>query len=267
MQHLLEKMKNPVEFLDFNFLNVLDILLVAIFSYYVYKLLKGTTAINIIIGIIILFAIYKITLAMELKIFSSMLGGILGAGVVGLMIVFQQEIRKFLLMMGSANFTNKRNFLKQLKFLKSEIHTDTDVESIVNVCLKMSKDKTGALIVLERTNNLDFVMHTGDRMNAEVNMPLIESIFYKNSPLHDGAIIIKDNIVKATRIVLPISTKVMPKRFGLRHKAAIGITEKTDALCLVVSEETGKISYVVDGEFIMYENESNLIEKIRFDLS
>lgn len=260
-------MKYPFEFVDFTFLNVLDILLVAVFLYYVYKLLKGTSAINIFIGIFIIFVVYRITIFLNLKMFSSLLGALLSVGVVGLMIVFQQEIRKFLLMVGSANFKTKRNFVKQLKFLKSEIQTDTDVESIVSACFKMAKDKTGALIVLERTSNLDFVMQTGDRMKAEVSIPLIESIFYKNSPLHDGAIIIKDNYIKATRIVLPISTKLMPKRFGLRHKAAIGITEKTDALCLVVSEETGKVSYVVDGEFIMYENEADLIEKIRFDLS
>jgi len=260
-------MHNPFDFLNFNFLSVVDILLVAVFLYYVYKLLKGTTAINIFLGILFLFVIYKVALLLKLTMFSSILGALLGVGVVGIMIVFQQEIRKFLLMMGSANFTNKRNFLKQFIFLKSEIHTNTDVESIVNVCYKMSKEKTGALIVLERTNNLDFVMHTGDRMNAEVSIPLIESIFYKNSPLHDGAIIIKNNFIKASRIVLPVSVKIMPKRFGLRHKAAMGITEKTDALSLVVSEETGKISYIVDGEFIVFENESNLIEKIKFDLS
>ena len=260
-------MSNPFDFIDFSFLNILDIVIVAIFLYYVYKLLKGTTAINILIGIFILFLIYQIALQLKLMMFSKILKELLGAGAIGLMIVFQQEIRKFLLMMGSANFRSKRNFFKQLKFLKSEIETDTDVESIVKACYKMSKDKTGALIVLERTNLLDFVMSTGDKMKAEVSVPLIESIFYKNSPLHDGAIIIKNNMIKAVRIVLPISTKTLPKRFGLRHKAAMGITEKTDALCLVVSEETGKISYVVDGEFIMFDNESELVEKIKTDLS
>ncbi len=255
------------DILSFNFLDVIDIILVALLAYYVYKLLKGTVAINIFIGILILFVVYKIASALQLKMFSNILGALLSVGVVGIMIVFQQEIRKFLLMVGSTNFKNQRNFFKQLKFLKTETPTETDVDNIVKVCFKMGKEKTGALIVLERTNNLDFTLHTGDKMNAEVSTVLIESIFYKNSPLHDGAIIIKNNIIKATRIVLPITNKVLPKRFGLRHKAAIGITEKTDALCLVVSEETGKVSYVVDGEFIMYENENELINKIRVDLA
>lgn len=258
---------NPFDFMQFSFLDVIDILLVSIFTYYVYKLLKGTVAINIFIGIIVLFAIYKITSFLELKMFSNILGALLSVGVVGIMIVFQQEIRKFLLMVGSANFKTKNAFFRQLKFLKTETQTETDVESIVSVCFKMGKEHVGAIIVFERTNNLDFVMHTGDKMFAQANAPLIESIFYKNSPLHDGAIIIKNNIIKATRIVLPLSSKILPKRFGLRHKAAIGITEKTDAVCLVISEETGKISYISDGEFVMYDNEKDLIQKIKVDLS
>jgi len=258
---------NPFDFITVGILDVFDIVLVAILLYYVYKLLKGTVAINIFIGIALLFVTYKITHALGLKMFSGILGGLLGVGAVGVMIVFQQEIRKFLLMIGSSNFTNKRNFIKQLRFLKSEIHTDTDVDSIINASFKLGTTKTGALIVIERSNSLDFVKNSGDRMHTEVNIPILDSIFYKNSPLHDGAIIIKDNIIIATRIVLPISNKKIPKKFGLRHKAAVGITERTDALCLVISEETGKISYVKDGEFVLYKDENDLIEKIRFDLS
>ncbi len=258
---------NPFDFIKIGLLDVIDIALVAILLYYVYKLVKGTVAINIFIGIALLFLTFKVTNALGLKMFSGILGGLLGVGAVGIMIVFQQEIRKFLLMIGSANYTNKRNFIRQLRFLKSEIHTDTDVDSIVRACFKLADRKTGALIVIERANNLDFVKNSGDRIHAEVNIPILESIFYKNSPLHDGAIIIKDNSITSSRIVLPVSNKDIPKRFGLRHKAAVGITERTDALCLVVSEETGKVSYVKDGEFILYKEESDLIEKIRYDLS
>ncbi len=258
---------NPLDFLNISFLDVFDILLVAILLYYVYKLVKGTVAINIFIGIAILFGIYKITLALGLKMFSGILGALLGVGAVGVMIVFQQEIRKFLLMMGSANFSNKRSLIKQLKFLNSEIHTDTNVESIVAACYKLAKTKTGALIVIERTNSLDFVRNTGDKLNAEISLPLLESIFYKNSPLHDGAIIIYENTIIASRVVLPVSGKSIPKHFGLRHKAAFGITERTDALCLVVSEETGKVSYIVDGEFRPHKNENELVETLRLALS
>jgi uncharacterized protein (TIGR00159 family) len=258
---------NPFDFIEIGLLDVVDIFLVAILLYYVYKLLKGTVAINIFIGIALLFVTFKITSAAGLKMFSGILGGLLGVGAVGVMIVFQQEIRKFLLMIGSTNYSNKRNFIKQLRFLKSEIHTDTDVESIITASYKLASTNTGALIVIERANSLDFIKNTGDKLNAEVSIPILESIFYKNSPLHDGAIIIKDNFIMSSRVVLPVSNKKIPKRFGLRHKAAVGITERTDAVCIIVSEETGSVSYVKDGEIVLYKDDNALIEQIRLDLS
>jgi diadenylate cyclase len=226
------------DFIEFSLLDILDILLVATLLYYIYKLLKGTVAINIVIGIAIIFVIWKITEALKMKMLSDILGTLLGGGVIALIIVFQQEIRKFLLMIGTTNFTNK-----------------------------MSKTKTGVLIVIERTNNLDFLINTGDKMNAQINGAILQSVFYKNSPLHDGALIIRDNYIVATRAVLPISdsTKI-PARFGLRHRAAIGVSEKTDAVCLLVSEETGEISYIKDGGFELYTNHAELNEKLREDL-
>jgi DNA integrity scanning protein DisA with diadenylate cyclase activity len=131
----------------------------------------------------------------------------------------------------------------------------------------MSKTKTGALIVIERTNSLDFLIKTGDNMNAEINEVLLESIFYKNSPLHDGATIIRDNYVVATRVILPISDSInIPSRFGLRHRAAFGVSEKTDAVCLLVSEETGEISYIKDGSFELYADYNELLEKLKLDI-
>jgi len=257
-----------LDFLDFTFLDVLDILLVATLLYYIYKLLKGTVAINIFIGIALVVLIWKITEALKMEMLSSLLGTLISLGAIAILIVFQPEVRKFLLMIGSTNFANKKNFLKQLKFLNNEIiHTSMDVETIVAACETMASTKTGALIVLERTHNLDFVKPTGDKMNAEISLPILESIFYKNSPLHDGAIIIKENFIIATRIILPLSTKTLPTRFGLRHRAAIGITEKTDALCLIVSEETGKLSYIKNGEFVLFKNTNELCETIRYDLN
>ena len=153
-------------------------------------------------------------------------------------------------MIGTTNVTSITQFLKQLKFLKSEITLETYSDTLFSACKKMSKTKTGALIVIERTNSLDFLIKTGDNMNAEINEVLLESIFYKNSPLHDGATIIRDNYVVATRVILPISDSInIPSRFGLRHRAAFGVSEKTDAVCLLVSEETGEISYIKDGSF------------------
>ena len=168
-----------LDFLDFSFLDILDIVLVAVLLYYVYKLLKGTVAINIFIGIALVILIWKITQALQMEMLSGLLGTLISLGAIAILIVFQPEVRKFLLMIGSTNFTNKRNFLKQLTFLKTEIHTSTDVESVVLACENMATTKTGVLIVLERTHNLDFLKSTGDKMNAEINQPILKSIFYK----------------------------------------------------------------------------------------
>jgi uncharacterized protein (TIGR00159 family) len=255
------------DFVPFSILDILDILLVATLLYYIYKLLKGTVAINIFIGIAFIFFIWKITQALKMEMLSGILGYLLSGGVIALIIVFQQEIRKFLLTIGTTNFSNKKSFLRQLKFLQTEINSEVETEKIIKACNNMSKVKTGALIVIERTNGLDFLINTGDQMNALVNEAILESVFFKNSPLHDGATIIRDNYIVATRVVLPVSdsTKI-PARFGLRHRAAIGVTEKTDAVCLLVSEETGEISYIKDGEFVLYTTQDELNEKLKNDL-
>ncbi|CAM1368792.1 Diadenylate cyclase [Tenacibaculum soleae] len=257
-----------LDFIDFSFLDVLDIILVAVLLYYIYKLLKGTVAINIVIGITLIFLIWKITQALHMEMLSGILGYLLSGGVIALIIVFQQEIRKFLLMIGTTNFSTKRGFLNQLNFMKTEANSEVDVETILKACSSMSKTRTGALLVIEKTNNLDFLINTGDKMNALVNEAILESIFYKNSPLHDGATVIRDNFIIATRVVLPISdsTKI-PARFGLRHRAAIGITEKTDAICLLVSEETGEISYINNGEFVLYKTPDDLFVKLQKNLT
>ncbi len=257
-----------LDFINFSFLDLLDIILVAILLYYVYKLLKGTAAINIVIGITFVFLIWKVTELLQMEMLSSILGYLLSGGVIALMIVFQQEIRKFLLMIGTTNFSYRKGFLNQLRFLKSEISTETDVNTIIEACKKMAKTKTGVLIVIEHTNKLDYLIKSGDTMNALVNEAILESIFYKNSPLHDGATIIRDNHIIATRVILPVSdNEKIPARFGLRHRAAIGITEKTDALCIIVSEETGNISYIKNSEFVLYKDYDELVEKLYKDLS
>jgi len=257
-----------LDFIDFSFLDVLDIILVAVLLYYIYRLLRGTVAINIVIGIALIFFIWKVTQALRMEMLSGILGYLLSGGVIALIIVFQQEIRKFLLMIGSTNFSARKNFLTQLKFLQSEINTETDVETIVSTLKKLSVTKTGVLLVIERTNKLDFLINSGDTMNALVNGAIIESIFYKNSPLHDGATIIRDNYIVATRVVLPVSNNAkIPARFGLRHRAAIGVTEKTDAICLLVSEETGELSYIKDGAFVLFKNEADLTKKLQNHLT
>ena len=252
---------------DFRFIDFIDVFLVAILLFYVYKLVKGTVAINIFIGILIIYLVWLVTDYLNMHLLYRIVDGFMKVGIIALIVVFQPEIRKFLLMVGSTNLGGKKRIFKNFKFLNSDTETTIDVEAIINACEKMSSTNTGALIVIERNNNLDFLTNTGDEMNITVSQPIIESIFFKNSPLHDGAIIIDNNIVKATRVILPVNNdKVIPKRFGLRHRAAIGISEKTDALALTVSEETGQISYIKNGEFVMYKSMQDLIDKIKKDL-
>ncbi len=170
-------------------------------------------------------------------------------------------------MIGSTNFARRRKFLQTLKLIKDDLETPNDIEAIVSACENMGRTNTGALIVIQRNTSLDFVKNSGDKMKILINQPILESVFYKNSTLHDGAIVIEDNFITATRVVLPVSNdRTIPLRFGLRHRAAVGITEKTDALALVVSEETGQISYIRDGEFVMYEGRDELVSKLKADL-
>ncbi|WP_422860589.1 diadenylate cyclase [Flagellimonas sp. S174] len=257
-----------LNFLEFKITDFIDIILVAALLYYIYKLVKGTVAINIFIGIVIIWALWKLTELLQMKMISSMVGGFMNIGLIALIIVFQQEIRKFLLMIGSTNFATKRNFIRHFKFLKQEaLPSATNVTGIIAACEKMGSSKTGALIVIERNSPLDFVKSTGDQMNIKITQPILESIFFKNSPLHDGAAIIQDNYITATRVILPVSNdRNIPLRFGLRHRAAVGITEKTDAVCLVVSEETGAISYIKNGEFVPFKGSAELASLIEKDL-
>ncbi|MBT8291442.1 MAG: diadenylate cyclase CdaA [Muriicola sp.] len=257
-----------LNFLDFKITDLLDILLVAILLYYIYKLVRGTAAVNIFLGIVFVWAFWKFTQLLGMKMISSVVGGFMQVGLIALIVVFQQEIRKFLLMIGSTNLANKRSFGKRFSWLKQDgIIPDLNIGVVLEAAEKMSKSRTGAILVIERNNSLDFIKSSGDKMNAEVNLPLLESIFFKNSPLHDGAAILRGNRIIATRVILPLSQeRNIPLRFGLRHRAAIGITEKTDALALVISEETGSISYIKNGEFIMYKDIKELEALLKKDL-
>lgn len=255
--------------LDFSVLDVIDIVLVAFLLYYVYKLIRGTVAINIFIGIVIFYLFFLLVDTLEMRMLTRILGGFMSVGIIALIVVFQPEIRKFLLMIGSTNLSKKGSVIGRFQLLSRSVRKNkTDASAIIKAATKMASTKTGALMVLERNNNLDFLVETGDQMNIELTQPILESIFFKNSPLHDGAIIISNNTIKATRIILPVSNqKDIPAHFGLRHRAAIGITEKTDALALVVSEESGQISYINNGAFIIYNNTQELIEKLEAALA
>ncbi len=260
---------NFLDFLDFRVTDLIDIVLVAVLLFYFYRLVRGTVAINIFIGIVIVWAFWKLTELLDMRMTSSMVGGFMQVGLIALIIVFQQEVRKFLVVLGSTNFANKRRFSRHFKFVRQEpIGLALDVDALLNACRNMGKTGTGAILVIERDTPLDFIKSSGDRMRIEVNQPILESIFFKNSPLHDGAAIIKGNYVVATRVILPVSReRSIPQRFGLRHRAAVGITERSDALALVVSEETGLVSYIKNGEFVLFKDLEELTRLIRKDLS
>lgn len=257
------------ETLNFSVIDVIDILLVALLLYYVYKLIRGTVAINIFMGIVIIYLIWKGTEVLQMKLLSSILGQFIGVGVFALIVVFQQEIRKFLLTIGSTNIAARNKFYKIFQFTRhNQRSTALNVSSLISVCNRLGATKTGALIVLQRNTPLEFVRATGDKMNIEFSEPIIESIFFKNSPLHDGAIVIEGNFIVATRVILPVAGEdKLPKKYGLRHRAAVSISEKTDATALSVSEETGKISYIKNGDFVRFKSNEELIKIIEKDLS
>lgn len=247
--------------------DVIDVLLILLLLYYIYRVAKGTVAINIFIGVVLVYAFWKLTLFLEMRLLSGLLGGFLGVGMFALIVLFQQEIRKFLLMLGSTNFNQRSRWIKAINKLFSRKVIDTDLISIFEALEKMSISQSGALIVIQRNNRLDFLKETGYKMDIEVNRHIIENIFVKNSPLHDGALLIEGNRITATRLILPVSNnKNLPLRLGLRHRAALGITETTDAVCLLVSEETGKISYIKDGRFVTYNSINELQDIVKRDL-
>lgn len=231
-------------FITIRFLDILDILLVAFLLYQIYKLIRGTTAINIFIGIFSLYLLWLVVKALNMSLLGSILGQIIGVGVIALIIVFQQEIRRFLLIISTRYIRSRKfSFEKLFSFGEKKVY-EVQIDSIVNACSNMSAFKTGALIAISKKSDLMSFVRTGDVINADTSSRLLESIFFKNSPLHDGAVIIKRDKIAAARCVLPITERIdLPPQFGMRHRAALGIAEKTDAVVILVSEETGAISF------------------------
>lgn len=241
-----------IGFMNIRLLDILDVLIVAFLLYKVYEMLKGGAAMSIFIGIVAIYALWWLcTRVLDMKLLGALLGQFIGVGVLALIIVFQQEVRRFLIMLGSNSFITKNKFTQRFFNRGSLLHktSSTDISPVVKACSTMAKTKTGALIVLERSNDLKFYADTGDMMEAEVSKRLIESVFFKNSPLHDGAIIVSQNKIKAARCVLPVTDNTdLPANYGMRHRAALGISEQSDALAIIVSEETGQISIANDGK-------------------
>ena len=236
------------EFVDIKIIDVLDILLVGILIYQVYKLIRGTAAISIFLGILLLYIVWIIVNALNMQLLSSIMGQIIGVGVIAIIVLFQQEIRKFLLRLGNKFNGRGSSFLNKIFGSKDASIKLVELDELTQACRKMSETYTGALIVLAHTSSLEFVIETGDIIDAKINRRLIENLFFKNSPLHDGAVIIANNRIVAARCTLPITENPnIPANYGMRHRAATGMTENSDASVIVVSEETGNISFVKDG--------------------
>lgn len=241
-----------IGFLPVRFLDLLDILLVAFLLYKLYELLKGGVAMNIFIGLVAIYLLWWLCVKiLDMQLIGALLGQFIGVGVIALIIVFQQEVRRFLILLGTNSFLANNSFTRRIFNWNFQFQTQTeiDITPIVKACTNMSKNRTGAIIVIARNTDLKFYASTGDTMDAEVSKRLIESIFFKNSPMHDGAIIISENKIKAARCVLPVTDNPdLPANYGMRHRAALGISEQSDGLAIIVSEETGAISVARDGE-------------------
>lgn len=239
-------------FLSVRLLDILDILIVAFLMYKIYQLLKGGTAMNIFIGIVAIYLLWWLFVKiLDMQLLGAILGQFMSVGVLALIIVFQQEVRRFLLLLGSNSFTGKDSITRKILPWNWNVKkaSPLNITPIIKACASMSKSKTGAILVIARTTDLKFYESTGDLMDADVSKRLLESIFFKNSPLHDGAVIIEGNKIKAARCVLPVTENTdLPAHYGMRHRAALGITEQSDAISVIVSEETGSISMAIDGK-------------------
>ncbi len=235
-------------FIHLRLLDILDILLVATLFYSLYRLLRGSSAITIFISIVAIIILGKIFVILEMELISMILGAFVNVGLIALIVIFQPEIRRFLLELGNTRFAIWfRNFFSRIGYEKENNDTLSSLDSICEACVSMSEGRVGALILLSQENNLQLFVNTGVVIDAIVSKPLIENIFFKNSPLHDGAMIIKGNKIVAARCILPVSdNRNLPGSFGLRHRAGIGVTETNDCIAIVVSEETGSIRVIYD---------------------
>lgn len=255
-------------FITIRFLDIIDILLVSLLLYQLYRLLKGTVAFNIILGLFSLYLFWLVVKLLNMELIGTIMGQFIGVGVLALIVVFHPEIRKFLVYIGTNYNVNRVLALdKLLGTHKKRTINQKQIDILVDACLSMSKSHTGALIVITRTNELSDQINTGEKMNSKISSSLLRTIFFKNTPLHDGAVIIRGNKIAAAGCILPLTQKDVDKALGLRHRAAIGITEITDAVCLIVSEERGSVSFAKDGEIVRRLSKEKLINHLEENIT
>lgn len=243
-----------IGFLEIRWTDIVDILLVSILLYQVYKLLKGSVAVRVLVGFLLLYLIYLIVRAAQMDLLAGILGQFMGVGVLAAIIIFSQEIRKFLLLLGKSTYRQNDFFKSMMIWRKKENKQPLNISPIIEATKTLSASNTGALMVVSRNSELKFYADTGDIMDAQISKRLILSIFNKYSPLHDGAVILFKDRIKAARCVLPVSEQELPAQFGMRHRAALGMSEATDTLILIISEESGQISIARNGSI-----DSNLL--------
>ncbi len=238
-----------IGFLDISWKDVLDILLVTFLLAQVYKLMKGSVAIKVFVGFLSIYLIYLVVSALQMELLSTILGQFMGVGVLAVIILFQQEIRKFLLLVGRTNIFEDRNLIKNLRFWTQNGKTRrANITPIVEAVKSLAGSNTGALIVLSEDSPLKFYAESGDAMDSLLSKRLLLAIFNKYSPLHDGAVIVHKDRIVAARCILPVTERDVPAQYGLRHRAGLGMSENTETFIIVVSEETGQISAMQNGE-------------------
>jgi uncharacterized protein (TIGR00159 family) len=236
-----------IGFLDVRWVDIVDILLVSVLLYQVYKLLKGSVAVRVLIGFLVLYLIYLIVRAAEMELLAGILGQFMGVGVLAAIIIFSQEIRKFLLIVGKSTFRQDGILQSIMIWKRKEEKEQFNITPVIEAAKSLSATNTGALIVFSKNSELKFYADTGDLMDAVVSKRLLISVFNKHSPLHDGAVILFKNKIKAARCILPVSERELPAQYGMRHRAAMGMSEATDTLTMIISEETGQISLARNG--------------------
>ena len=257
----------PIQFIsgtyDISFMDIIDLSLVTYLLYRLYKLARGTAAINIFFSLIAIYFLYQLVDILRMKFITQILGGFISITFIVIVILFQQEIRKYLSQLGKGKLI-KNKYL--LKFFNSENEDKLNTKSIVKACTEFQKTNTGAIIVITQTDDLSFICENAVQIDSKISYPLLESIFYKNSPLHDGAIVIRNNRIIAARCILPVTNDDdFPGELGMRHRAAMGISEHSDALTIIVSEQNGKMSYTQNGKIKIGVSEkqiSNLLNKL-----
>ena len=229
-------------FPEIRFVDILDVLLVAILIYELYRLVKGTNVIRIFWAVVAIIIFWRVSDLFNMRFCSQIFGGIINVGIIALVIVFQPEVRKFLLLIGTKTQLTGDTVVKRFQFWRRDMgkRAGINLEPYIQACMHMSSSKTGALIIFQRSNSVEELVRTGE---------IIETLFFKNSPLHDGAVLVKDNTVLAARCILPVTSRTdIDPNLGLRHRSAIGVTEQLDVVSVIVSEETGAISYALEGE-------------------